>query len=206
MTVARVIELIPTKSADERRQMRENARRLVEGGGPRAIMAKVMLDALDRFKQTSVDSQARTAGKTDQGSIDAPTSPEERTSEKKLPAESGHPPAKRAARVAAIFAAFRQIPMTKTDERLVQVLLDHPDSTSQDLSAEMGWRGKGWHLHFGSMCRRREHLLWLAPLDACRPFYAGILTKFNGRTHGYTLLPEAAEAFARLGLYPKIAP
>jgi hypothetical protein len=206
MSVSRLIDAIPRKSAEERRQMRENARRVVGGGGPRAIMAKVMLEALGRFEQTSVDRQARTAGKSDEGSVDAPTSPEECISEKKLPAESGHPPAKQAARVATIFAPFRQIPMSKTDEDLVQVLLDHPDSTSEDLSAEMGWRGKGWHLHFGSMCRRREHLLWLAPLDAGRPFYAGILTKFNGRTHGYTLLPEAVEAFARLGLYPRIAP
>jgi hypothetical protein len=50
MNVARLIELIPEKSAEERRQMRENGRRLLAVGGQRAADASALLEALDAFE------------------------------------------------------------------------------------------------------------------------------------------------------------
>lgn len=46
MSASRLIETIPTKSAEERRQMRENAHRLAESGGSRAADARAMLGRL----------------------------------------------------------------------------------------------------------------------------------------------------------------
>jgi hypothetical protein len=205
MNASRLIDAIPAKSADERRQMRENALRLVERGGPRAIMAKMMLAALDRFEQTVDPNPGRAAHRTDRAPADAANTSDARNRANRF-SNTGQPPATRSARVAMIVAAFRQIPMSETDQHLVQVLLDHPDTPSEQLSEAMGWQGNGWHLHFGSMCRKREHLLWLAPEIAGTPFYSGILTNYDGRTHGYTLIPAAVEAFARLGLRSRDAP
>jgi hypothetical protein len=59
MTVARVIELIPSKSADERRQMRENARRSLAVGGQRASDATALLEALDSFEAQARERRMR---------------------------------------------------------------------------------------------------------------------------------------------------
>ena len=173
MTVSRMIDSIPTKSAEERRQMRENARRQLERGGEAATDAKAMLEALDSFEPKVGEPHTRAATGSD--------------------------------RVSAIVEAFQILPMSKSDQLLVQVLLDNPDATSEQLSEEMGWKGQGWHLHFGAMYRRREHLLWPAPIEPAygKPFYGGILAEFDGPTRGYTLSAEAVEVLARLGLRPQ---
>ena len=94
--------------------------------------------------------------------------------------------------------------MSEADEKLVRVLLDNPDATSEQLSEAMGWKGQAWQLHFGKMCERREHLLWPAPFEPKRnaPFYSGILAEFDEITRGFTLKPEVVEAFAQLGSAP----
>jgi hypothetical protein len=176
MSASRLIDTIPTKSADERRQMWENARLLVERGGPRAAEAKAMLEALDAF-----EAQAR----------------ERRT---QVPAAAD--------KIARVVEAFRQMPISPTDEKLLHVVLGHPDATSEQLTEALGWKDQAWQLHFGKMCERREHLLWPAPFEPKRnaPFYSGILADFNEVTRGFTLKPEVIEALARLGLRPQGSP
>ena len=103
-----------------------------------------------------------------------------------------------------IVQAFRDPPTSETERRVVQVLLDNPDQSSEFLTAQCGWQGKAWQMHFGTMCRNREHLLWPAHFDPSlgRPFYTGILADFDADTRGFTLKPEAVEGFRRLGLEP----
>lgn len=95
--------------------------------------------------------------------------------------------------------------MTETEQRVVQVLLDNPGSRSVDLSAKLGWGGKIWHTHFGTMCRDRMADLWPAERYEKMPdvsFYSSILADVADDTLLYTLRPEAVAAFARLGLTP----
>jgi hypothetical protein len=176
MTLARVIDLIPSKSADERRQMRENARTSLAVGGQRASDATALLEALDAFEAQVRERRMR-------GPADADT-------------------------IATVVEAFHQMPMSETDRMLVQVLLDNPDVSSEELTESIGWKDQAWQLHFGKMCERREHLLWPAPFEPKRnaPFYSGILADFDEVTRGFTLKPEVVEAFARLGLHPRRAP
>jgi hypothetical protein len=173
MSVARVIGLIPTKSADERRQMRENAQKSLAVGGQRASDAIALLEALDAF-----DAQMRE--RRQRGPVDTDRS-------------------------ATVVEAFRQAPVSETERMLVNVLLDNPDASSEQLTEAMGWKGQAWQLHFGTMCEKREHLLWPAPFEPKRsePFFSGILPDFDEVARGFTLKPEVAVAFARLGLRPR---
>ena len=110
----------------------------------------------------------------------------------------------RADTVARIVQALRDPPMSETERRVVQVLLDNPDQSSEFLTAQCGWQGQSWHMHFGTVCRNREHLLWPAHFDPSlgRPFYTGILADFDAETRGFTLKPEAVDGFRQLGLEP----
>jgi hypothetical protein len=171
LTVAHLIELLPTKSAEERRQMRENAQRSLATGGQRASDATALLEALDAFEAQAREQRMR-------GPADA------------------H-------RIATIVEAFQ--PMSETERMLVQVLVDNPDASSEQLTEAMGWKDQAWQLHFGKMCEKREHRLWPAPFEPKRnaPFYSGILADFDETTRGFTLKPAVVEAFAQLGLRPR---
>jgi len=102
-----------------------------------------------------------------------------------------------------VIEAFRREPMTATQQRLVRVLLDHPHSTSEQLTAAMGWDGQTWHMHFGMMCKDREALLWPAEAAIRRDsnFYSGILAIFED-DRWWTIKPEVAEGLAELGIRP----
>ena len=91
--------------------------------------------------------------------------------------------------IATVVDAFQHAPMSETDRMLVQVLIDNPDASSEQLTEAMGWKDQAWQLHFGKMCERREHLLWPAPFEPKRnaPFYSGILADFDEDTRGFTL-------------------
>jgi hypothetical protein len=110
--------------------------------------------------------------------------------------------------IARVVDAFRQMPMSGSEETLVRVVLDNPDASSERLTEAMGWNDQAWRLHFGEMCKKREALLWAATFEPKRnvPFYSGILADFDEFTRGFTLKPEVVEAFARLGLRPRRAP
>ncbi len=100
--------------------------------------------------------------------------------------------------------AFTAIPPTETERNLLQVLLDNPDETSQELSSKLGWGAQSWHLHFGTMCQKREHLLWDAEPAVVRnsSFYSGILAIYSDGSHGFTMKHEVVEGLARIGIRP----
>jgi len=105
-----------------------------------------------------------------------------------------------------IAEAFRRVPMSPSERLAVQVLLDHPGASSDQLSGKAGWRGQSsWHLRFGTMCRDRGHLLWPGPFEEKRKaeFYSGMVADFDEQTRGFILKPEAVEAFTQLGLRPR---
>lgn len=106
-----------------------------------------------------------------------------------------------------VVEAFRHEPMTETERKLVQVLLDHPGSTSEGLSRALGWGGQAWHLHFGEMCRRREARLWPADRAEKRDssFYSGILADLSADNR-WSCKPDVAAAFGELGLRPMGSP
>ena len=108
-------------------------------------------------------------------------------------------------KVARIVRAFQDPPPSKTERRVIQVLLENPGQSSAFLTSKCGWRGQSWHMHFGKMCRRRGRLLWPAPYEARRraDFYTGILTDFDETTRGFTLKPEAVEGFRQVGSEPE---
>ncbi len=170
MNVAHLIELIPTKSAHERLQMRGNAHRLLESGGAQAADAKALLVALDAFEAQEREACVRHVAGLDN--------------------------------VERIVEAFQTKPITDAERHIVQVLLDNPGLSSEALTEKAGWKAEAWHMRFGLMSRDRDHFLWPAPFDENRRanFYSGILADFDEETRGFTMKPEAVEAFARLGL------
>lgn len=104
-----------------------------------------------------------------------------------------------------VIKAFKAEPMTDTERKLIQVLLDNPNSTSGELTKMIGWKGMSWHLHFGTMCANRGVYLGQPP-KATTPngkFYTGILADFDNDKSRFTMKPDVAAAFAQLGLKGK---
>ncbi len=106
--------------------------------------------------------------------------------------------------VERIVEAFRAQPLKEIERKVVQVLLDNPDATSQVLTKKAGWTGKtAWQTRFVTMCKLREDRLSTAEADETRTadFYVGMLADYSKATQGFTIKPEAADAFASLGLH-----
>jgi len=101
-----------------------------------------------------------------------------------------------------VIRAFTVRPMSETEAKLIQVLLDHPGSTSAALTHALGWKAQSWHLHFGTMCANRAVYLWPAPDAEHRDgkFYSGILADLKEPENLFTMKPDVEAAFARLGL------
>lgn len=101
-----------------------------------------------------------------------------------------------------VIRAFTVKPMTETETKLVQVLLDNPGSTSTALTQALGWRAQSWHMHFGTMCADRAPYLWPAPTADYRngKFYSGILADLKEPENLFTMKPDVEAAFGRLGL------
>jgi len=102
---------------------------------------------------------------------------------------------------ARVIEAFRANPITDTEAKIIQVLLDHPGSTSTELSQALGWGGQSWHMHFGTMCFHRSTYLWPATRAERRSadFYSGILADLSADNR-WTMKPQIAAAFVELGL------
>jgi 1,6-anhydro-N-acetylmuramate kinase len=95
--------------------------------------------------------------------------------------------------------AFRKRRATRAESTVIRALLDHPGSTSAELTRACGYKGKSaWHLRFGDLCKRREADLWPAPASEARDetFYSGILSDYDPEQSTFTMKPEAAVAFA----------
>jgi hypothetical protein len=103
---------------------------------------------------------------------------------------------------ARVIEAFRVVPMTETEAKLLQVLLDNPRSTSIALSRALGWGGMSWHMHFGEMCLKRAVYLWPAARAEKRNsyFYSGILAEFDEEGSLFTMRDEVVAALDALGL------
>ena len=107
---------------------------------------------------------------------------------------------------ARVVEAFRMSPMSETEEKLFQVLLDNPGSTSTELSQALGWGGQSWHMHFGTMCASRAVYLWPAPKSEVRSaeFYSGILADLSSDNR-WTIKSEVEAAMSELGLRRRTA-
>ena len=103
---------------------------------------------------------------------------------------------------ARVIRAFTVKPITETEAKLVQVLLDNPGSTSTALTQALGWKAQSWHMRFGTMCADRALYLWPAPNADHRngKFYSGILADLQEPENLFTMKPDVEAAFARLGL------
>lgn len=174
MSLSKIIASLPSRTAEQRKQMRLNAIEQSESSDPKkAADAQQFLSALAEM---------------------------EASEHAELIAEvAGMEPAER------VIKAFRAEPMTDTEQKLIQVLLDNPHSTSGELTEKIGWKGMSWHLHFGTMCANRGVYLGQPP-KATTPngkFYTGILADFDNATSRFTMKPDVAAAFAQLGLVGK---
>ena len=115
----------------------------------------------------------------------------------------------RAARILAtpldarVVAAFKARPASQMELKVLRALLEHPGSTSEELSAALGWDG-GWHLHFGTLCQLREADLWPAPPAVVRDgaFFCGILADL-GEGARFTFKPEVVKGLRKMGLRPR---
>ena len=106
--------------------------------------------------------------------------------------------------VQRIVEAFRAQPLMAVERKVVQVLLDNPDATSPVLTKKAGWTAKtAWHLRCATMCKAREDRLFPAEPAETRPgdVYTGMLALYSTSTQGFTMKPEAVEAFAALGMH-----
>ncbi len=174
MSLDKIIASLPSRTTDQRKQMRLNALEQSESPDPKkAAEAQRFLAALDE-----VEANAHAALITEVAGLE---------------------PAER------VIKAFTADPMTDTEQKLIQVLLDNPHSTSGELTEKIGWKGMSWHLHFGTMCANRGVYLGQPP-EATTPngkFYTGILADFDNATSRFTMKPDVAAAFAQLGLIGK---
>jgi hypothetical protein len=172
MKIERTLQAIPTMSDEASAGVRANVERLLaHGTKAQKAAAEQVLEALEA---RVVDQAAARAAEV------AALSPVER-----------------------IVEAFRAQPMKEIERKIVQLLLDNPGATSAVLTKQAGWTGKtAWHLRFGTMCKAREARLSPAEPAGTRTgdFYTGILADHDTATRGFTMKPEAVEAFGVLGL------
>jgi hypothetical protein len=178
MSIDKLIASIPTLTAAQRRSMRENVLKTLQSADPAKVKeAEHVLAALD----------AHEAGLTAAHNA-------------KMEANARLPFAERFAE------ALRQEPLSPTEERLLQVLLDHPGGSCAELSACMGWAPSTWDMGMGSLCAQRRG--WLHGFSAMGEGKSENLALLTDQTRGdngeirYTLKPEVAAALADLGLRP----
>ena len=171
MSIEKIIASIPKLSNEDRRKMRDNAiERSESADGSQREEAQRVLAALE--------SQERTERAALLEKLQALT-PEER-----------------------VVSAFTVEPMTDTEKQLIRVLLENPGSSSAMLTEKLGWNAQSWHLHFGTMCANRAAYLWPAPPAGVRQgkFYSGILADLKEPENLFTMKPNVAAAFIKLGV------
>jgi hypothetical protein len=108
---------------------------------------------------------------------------------------NGAPIAKR------VVEAFQVHPLSDNERKTVQALLDHPGSSSTELSRACGHDNMIWQMHFGNLCKDRQAYLWPAEQEEGRdaPLFSGILAEITPDNR-FTMKPDVAAAFADLGL------
>lgn len=107
-----------------------------------------------------------------------------------------------------VVLAFTRLPATENDAKAIATLLRHPGRTSRELTALCGWGDQYFNRAFGGMCKDRRADLGIGPDSKIRDaeFYSGILADFDHDNKTFTMKPEAARGFARLGLAPASQP
>ncbi len=100
-----------------------------------------------------------------------------------------------------VVEAFTAVPLSDSERKTVQALLDHPGSTTTELSRACGHDNKIWQMHFGNLCKARQSYLWPAEKMETRDalFFSGILADADAANR-FTMKPDVAAAFAELGL------
>ena len=174
MSIDRLIQGLPQRSSEERRLMRQRAASQASAGvGAEAIAAEKLVEAIDHLERSQAEALVEHI--------------------RSLP------------KARRVVEAFSSPAMTATERTVVQVLLDHPGFTSTELTAALGWKAQAWHMHFGTMCFNRRSRLWPAPPSVTHDaaFYSGILADFDSSRSTFTMMAEATEGFAALGLRPE---
>jgi len=171
MNIDKTLASIPLATPDKRGQMRKNAEKWVSSG------TAEQRDAAQKLL-TALDGQQRGEREALVGTLLGLNT------------------------VERVIQAFTVHPITPTEAKLIQVLLDNPGSTSTTLTQALGWKAQSWHMLFGTMCSKRALYLWPAP-DAPKrnsKFYSGILADLKEPENLFTIKPDVAAAFDRLGL------
>ena len=104
--------------------------------------------------------------------------------------------------------AFELDQPSRTEDKLIQTLLDHPGSTCAELSHLHGWEETAWDMQYGIMCAKRQEYLWPLEPDVREELKPSIdMLTFKKRGEDgvlrYTPKPEAVEAFRKLGFRVK---
>jgi hypothetical protein len=175
MSVDKIITALPAKTAKERDAMRANARAALDHADPKRREPAERLLAAIDA-QDAADAQARTERLTAMTVTDR------------------------------VKEAFSATPLSVSERKTVRALLDHPGATSTELSRICGHaKGKAWHMHFGTLVKKRRAALWPGEFVEKRDaeFFCGILASYEDATSGFKLREEAKDAFAALGLHPR---
>lgn len=102
-----------------------------------------------------------------------------------------------------VVLAFSRQPWSDHERKLIQVLLDHPASTTTELNRLAGLGDNMvWQMHFGNMCKDRSAHLGSPPAAVTREglFWSGLLADAAPETNRFTMKPDAVAGFAKLGL------
>lgn len=96
---------------------------------------------------------------------------------------------------------FITSPATKTEAKAIGILIDHPGETAKGLTAIGGWKTQNWHTYFGTMCKKREAVLWPdSETESMTPGnLIGLLVDEDEETKALTMKPDVAEMFLSMG-------
>lgn len=101
-----------------------------------------------------------------------------------------------------LVAAFTAMPPTKMETKVLEALVNHPQSTPQELSVVCGWQGRTWQKRLETLYAKRA--VYLSPSDAGveKPVGIGfeLLASQDPADECFAMRPEAIEALASLKL------
>lgn len=172
MSSDKIIASIPKMSAAERDTVRQRAKAQLLASDGDKDAEKVIA-ALDAFEQRMQSEEEAALNELRAG-----------------------PPTK------LIKAAFENMPPTQTEIRIIQVLIDNPDSSCAELSGRLGWQPNTWDMQFGSLCAlRRRYFGQITPADKDMSENLSLLLvrrRDESGTLRYTFSHDALEAFRML--------